>query len=210
MDTRLTATHGIWRLLVTGIVALPLVMTLGAAPVSAAAPDCRVQNTDTGKTYQALQAAVDAARDGDRLTVRGTCVGATVIDSRLVIQGISTKRSGRAILDADGQGRAVRIKPAARVTIRDLTDPGRECVWGDARELRHRGGEAPESSTGARSDSGTSSSVATSAAPMVRASTTQVCCGSEAPVGSPATALSGRYSRGLFHPAGSGTRAPPP
>ena len=52
MGTRLTTTHGTWRLLIATIVALALVMALGATSASAASPTaCRVQNTDTGKTY---------------------------------------------------------------------------------------------------------------------------------------------------------------
>ena len=63
MDTRLTTTHDTWRLAhLAAIVALALLMTLGATSASAASPTaCRVQNTDTGKTYTALQPAVDAA-----------------------------------------------------------------------------------------------------------------------------------------------------
>ena len=123
MDTRRTTTHGIWRLLVTGIAALPLVMTLGAAPVSAASPTaCRVQNADSGKTFTALQSAVDAAK-GDRLTVRAPAIGNTVIDRSLAIKGVLAPGSGKPILDG-GKGHVLRIKPAARVTIRGLVIQG--------------------------------------------------------------------------------------
>ena len=95
MDTRLTITQGMWRSLIAAIVALALVMALGASSASAASPPaCRVQDTDSGKTYQALQVAVDAARRGDRLTVKGTCVGKTVIDRNVVLVGVTCGPGG--------------------------------------------------------------------------------------------------------------------
>ena len=52
MDTRLTTTH--WRLLLATVVALSLVMALGATSTTAASStSCRVQNTVTGKTFRA-------------------------------------------------------------------------------------------------------------------------------------------------------------
>jgi len=85
MDTRLTATHDTRRLLLAIIVVLAVVMGLGATSASAAPPTvCRVQNTDTGTTYQALQPAVDAASRGARLIVRGTCVGTTIIGKEIL------------------------------------------------------------------------------------------------------------------------------
>jgi hypothetical protein len=72
-----------------------------AAPAAASAPNaCRVTNTDTGKSYTALQPAVDAARRGAHLTIRGTCQGLTVIDRGLVIQGTRAD-GGRPMLDGN-------------------------------------------------------------------------------------------------------------
>jgi hypothetical protein len=51
--------------IVTLIATLALLLTLGVTSASAAPPgSCRVRDTDTGQTYTALQAAVDAAKRG--------------------------------------------------------------------------------------------------------------------------------------------------
>jgi hypothetical protein len=121
MDTRLTATRRIWRSLIAASVAPALVMALGATSVSAASPTaCRVQNTDTGRSYQALQAAVDAASTGDRLTISGVCHGLTIIDKGLMIEGRDHRRRGRPILDGEHRTRVLRIAPGAHVVIRAL------------------------------------------------------------------------------------------
>ena len=79
-----------------------------------------MQNTDSGKTYEALQAAVDAASSGDRLTVRGTCVGKTVIDRDLVLVGIRTATSGKPTLSGVGKVRVVETDKGVRVKLRGL------------------------------------------------------------------------------------------
>ena len=121
MDTRLTTTYGIWRSLIAATLALALLATLGATSASAASPTaCRVQNTNTGKTYAALQAAVDTASKGDRLTVRGVCVGGTVIDKALVIEGVATPTLGYTVLDGDHRTRVLLITEGVRVKLRSL------------------------------------------------------------------------------------------
>jgi hypothetical protein len=99
-----------------------LAMALGATPGSAATSNgCRVQNTDTGRSYAALQAAVDAAKRHDPLTVKGTCHGGTFIDRSLVIQGIRAGRSSKPVLDGEGKSRVLVIKPGVKVRMRNLT-----------------------------------------------------------------------------------------
>jgi len=121
MDTRLTITQGMWRSLIAAIVALALVMALGASSASAASPPaCRVQDTDSGKTYQALQVAVDAARRGDRLTVKGTCVGKTVIDRNVVLVGVQGPGSGKPTLTGVRKSLVIVVTDGARVKLRDL------------------------------------------------------------------------------------------
>jgi hypothetical protein len=128
MHTRLTITQGLWRPLVAGIVALALVVTLGAMSASAAKTmTCVVTNTDTGKTYTRLQQAVDAAEPGARLTVKGTCVGGAFIDKDLAIRGVKTRQTGKPIFDGgvqsystEGSTRLLTIKPKVKVSIRDL------------------------------------------------------------------------------------------
>lgn len=121
MDRSLVVRYGARRLLISAIVALSLVMTLGASPVAVASPgSCRVRDLDSGRTYNRLQAAVRAARTGDRLAVRGTCIGRTVISKNLTIVGIRTKRSGEPRLSGADQVRVLDIRKGARVTIRRL------------------------------------------------------------------------------------------
>jgi hypothetical protein len=122
-ERRATTFHDarrIWRSLATAIVALALLMALGATSASAAAPDCRVQNTITGKTYKALQPAVDAAKRGDRLTVKGLCRGGTVIDGDLVIVGLQTPTSVTSTLSGVGRTRVVKVEVGVRVKMRSL------------------------------------------------------------------------------------------
>jgi hypothetical protein len=126
MGTRLTTMLGIWRLLVAAV-ALGLLVALATSASAASPVACRVQNSDTGRTYQALQTAVDAAGSGDRLTVRGTCHGKTVIERSLVIEGQRSQRLGRPILDGDGKTEVLRIRrgsdarPRVRLTLHALT-----------------------------------------------------------------------------------------
>jgi hypothetical protein len=97
-----------------------LVMTVAMGSVVVAAPKaCRVEVARTGRTYPALQAGVDAARKGDRLVVRGTCVGPTVIDKGLVITGASSA-SSTARLSGARQDRVLDIAGGIRVKLHDL------------------------------------------------------------------------------------------
>ena len=141
MDTRLTATQGIWRLFIAAMVALALLATLGATSASAASPTaCRVQNSATGKTYAALQVAVDAARKGDRLTVKGTCVGRTVIGTSLVITGPRTEASGKPTLSGVGKVRVLIVEQGARVKLRDVVIMrGYASAWSSGSNIVNRG-----------------------------------------------------------------------
>ena len=122
MDTRLTATHDTRRLLLATIVALALVMTLGATSASAASPTaCRVQNTDTGKTYTALQAAVDAAHAGVTGSPSRVSVSAPRSSTRASSSRASaTATSGKPTLRAPGRVRVVVTEKGVGVTLRDL------------------------------------------------------------------------------------------
>jgi hypothetical protein len=106
-----------------------------AGSASAASPTaCRVTNLRTHVTKSGLQPAVQRARAGDALTVRGTCHGTATIEQDLTITGVRTRTSGAPVLDGDDQGEAsieawctiwtpeciAGAKPLA-VTIRNLT-----------------------------------------------------------------------------------------
>ena len=145
MDTRLTTIHGlsatsVWRTVAALLVTVVLVAMLGATSVTAASPTaCRVQNAATGKTYAALQAAVDAASRGDRLTVMGTCIGGTVIDRNLIIVGVLGQAPGTATLSGAGKTRVVIVQKGVRVVMRDLVIRGGKVTHGQYDEDRKGG-----------------------------------------------------------------------
>ena len=139
MGMRLTTTHGpratgVWRPIAAPIVALALVAMLGVTSVSAtSATACRVQNTDMGKSFTALQPAVDAAKRGDRLTVRGTCRGRTIIDRSIVIVGVPEADPKRSPTISGGDdARVIVVRKALKVRIEGLRIQGPEdaCVRG--------------------------------------------------------------------------------
>lgn len=112
---------GAWRLLIAAIVAVALIGGIDAVPAVGASPRaCQIRNVNTGQTYQRLQRAVDAARSGHRLAVRGLCRGSTVIGKRLAIKGVRKGRSGQPSLSGVGKFRVLTIAPGARVTLRGL------------------------------------------------------------------------------------------
>jgi hypothetical protein len=120
MDTRPTR-HGTGRLLAC-VTALALVMAPAATSASAAtSATCSVQNPITGKIYRRLQQAVDAAKPGARLVVKGLCHGGTFIDKDLAIRGDQTLGTGRPVLTGDDKTRVLTIKPKVKVSIHDLT-----------------------------------------------------------------------------------------
>jgi hypothetical protein len=103
------------------IVVLVVGMTLGVATASAGTPgDCVVRNGRTDRAYKRLQPAVEAARRGDRLTVRGTCRGSTIVDRKLAIVGVPSQELGRPILSGAGKGRVLRVEPGITVRLQDL------------------------------------------------------------------------------------------
>ena len=74
-----------------------------------------VLNTD-------LQAAIDDANAGDRLRVKGTCVGNFVIDKDLTLRGAAGGNAG--ILDGNDAGRTVYVASGVTATLRRLTITG--------------------------------------------------------------------------------------
>ena len=131
MDARLTwlrrsvmrAPRQAFVALIGLLVALALVGTLATVPVSArAAKACRVTDRATGRTYGRLQQAVDAARSsGHRFAVKGTCHGRAVLDEDATIVGVSTRKAGGAVLDADREGAVITVREGVSVTIIDLS-----------------------------------------------------------------------------------------
>src|SRR4051794_39514326 len=68
-------------LLTLSMFAAPAVGAAGAAP-------CRVHNLTQETGSSRLRSMVEAARDGDELTVRGMCTGGIVVGVDIVIRGV--------------------------------------------------------------------------------------------------------------------------
>lgn len=84
----------------------------------AAVAGCTVRVSGSAVVHRSLQAAVDAARAGRTLSVRGTCTGITTIDKRLTVAG--TQKLRRSTLDGALAGSTVTID-ATGVRLRNLT-----------------------------------------------------------------------------------------
>lgn len=110
-------------------VALLAACAVGVASVCAALtppgaagepPSCAISNARNHKGYDALQAAVAAAKAGDTLEIKGTCVGSTSIDRDITLEGVVNKPfPGPPTLDAAGNGRVLNLT-AGKTTIRNL------------------------------------------------------------------------------------------
>jgi hypothetical protein len=90
-----------------------------ATSLAAGRPTCLVVNTAGGGGYRTLQAAVDAASAGDKLKVKGTCVGTTTISKNLTVDGQANPAFGAPTLDGGGSGPVVTAR--ATVAINNLT-----------------------------------------------------------------------------------------
>jgi predicted outer membrane repeat protein len=104
-------------------VALCLSLTLVAVDPSAAAAACKVTNAARGGTYKSLGAAVKAARNGNTLAVRGTCLGSTqVSNKRLTVVGKWSRDYGVPTLRGNGRETVLTVGgDSARVTVEKLT-----------------------------------------------------------------------------------------
>ena len=85
--------------------------------------------------FTALQSAVDAAKKDDRLTVRGTCHGNTVLDKGVVIEGMRT--TTRPLLAGDHQAVVLTVRKGVTVTVEDLA------IEGGRGHVREGGSEKP-------------------------------------------------------------------
>jgi hypothetical protein len=109
---------------VLGVVALlGIAGVVGGAPAQAA-PACSVWNTTLGTSYvgsgSALTRALAAARSGDHLFVKGTCVGSYRISKNLSLLG-NGAQTPPTVLDGGGTGRVVGIDPGVTADIGYLT-----------------------------------------------------------------------------------------
>ncbi|MCO5183874.1 MAG: hypothetical protein M9965_08040 [Anaerolineae bacterium] len=105
-----------------------VVLMAGAFFVPALAAEamsaCQIVNAASAEVFDNLQVAVDAANPGDLLTVTGTCVGTTMIDKDLVLEGDSAPESEQATLDGNGAGSVLSVAIDVNVTVTGLTITG--------------------------------------------------------------------------------------
>jgi hypothetical protein len=109
-------------LAIVGALALAAGMLVLLAPTAVgAAPSCAVSNARTHKGYSSVQTAVDAAKAGDTLEVKGTCVGNTLVDRNVTLKGVTNKAfPGTPTLDGGGTGTVLHITNGT-TTIDGLT-----------------------------------------------------------------------------------------
>ena len=110
-------------LLVSFVAAVFVVAPLSSM-ATAATKTCGVRNATLGKSYRTstgagLQIAIDAARPGDTIAVRGRCVGNYSIDTSLTLVGRTTSSFPTATLDGGRTGTVVSVT-AADVTLDGL------------------------------------------------------------------------------------------
>src|SRR5215211_8468061 len=103
---------------------LGLIATSAGLIASAAAdsqPACAISDTRNHKSFSSLQQAVDAAKAGDTLEVKGNCVGNTSVDRDVTLKGVTNKAfPGTPTLDGNNQGRVLTIN-GGTTTIQGLT-----------------------------------------------------------------------------------------
>ena len=102
-----------------GLVAIAVTFVVPAAV--GGQPSCAVSNTRNHKGFSSLQQAVAAAKAGDTLEVKGTCVGSTTVDRDITLSGVTNSAfPGPPTLDGNAQGRVLSIN-SGTTTIRNLT-----------------------------------------------------------------------------------------
>jgi hypothetical protein len=107
------------------VAALATVGVVVASPAaSAAPPPCRVKNATQGTSFAtvaglALTRALARANAGDRLDIRGKCVGSFTIDKDLDLYG-NPNKDDATVLDGGRAGRVVLVQPWATARMTDL------------------------------------------------------------------------------------------
>ena len=100
----------------------PVSLALVASAAVAAPPSCAVSNTRTHKDYDSLQAATSAARAGDTVELKGTCVGNTSVGKNIRIKGVTNHAfPGPPTLDGGATGTVLQITNGTKTTIDGLT-----------------------------------------------------------------------------------------
>lgn len=108
----------------TAVAALATAGVVASPAASAAPPPCRVKNATQGTSFAtvaglALTRALARANDGDRLDIRGKCVGSFTVSKSLDLFG-NPNKADETVLDGGRVGRVVTIDPEAVVRMTDL------------------------------------------------------------------------------------------
>lgn len=109
---------------VTAVAALAVAGAVASPAAGAAPPPCRVKNATQGTSFAtvaglALTRAIARANPGDRLDIRGRCVGSFVLDKSLDLYG-NPNKADQTVLDGGRAGRVVVVDPLAVVRMTDL------------------------------------------------------------------------------------------
>ena len=104
------------------ISAILLVTALAPSASAGVASPCKVRNLNSDVLNTDLQAAINDASSGDRLRVKGTCVGNFVINKDLTLRGAAGGNAG--VLDGNDAGTTVVIDAGVTATLRRLTITG--------------------------------------------------------------------------------------
>ena len=99
-------------------------LVLNSSSAGAVQNTCRARNLTRGTQGLAdLQAAIDTAHSGDRISVKGVCVGSFTIDKNLTLVGHQTGDGAQPVLH--GRGGSDRVVDVfARVTLTNLKITG--------------------------------------------------------------------------------------
>jgi predicted outer membrane repeat protein len=104
-----------------GLIATSAGLIASAAAAPDSQPACAISDTRNHKSFSSLQQAVDAAKAGDTLEVKGNCVGNTSVDRDVTLKGVTNKAfPGTPTLDGNEQGRVLTIN-GGTTTIQSLT-----------------------------------------------------------------------------------------
>ncbi len=138
VERRYLTPRSIAALVTLGLVVGSLVAVIPSA--AAAENTCGAANVTQGTPSRSnLQAAINAAHRGDRISVKGVCVGSFTIDRNLTLVGRKIPDGAKPVLHGQrGSGHVVRV--AARVTLTNLKVTGGVANTGGVRSGDTGGG----------------------------------------------------------------------
>ena len=118
-----------WAVRILLILAFAPLLCLASAPEAiAAVATCRVANITQGTPGGSnLQAAINAARRGDTISVEGVCNGSFGVDIDLTLVGTPTPGHAKPVLHGESPSRVLRVD--ASVTLTNLTIVGGEAAY---------------------------------------------------------------------------------